>query len=165
MPSAPNARASRPSSRRTLPGLPVVAAPIFIVNVAVSILYVVVVDDSVDDEEAGTDNGARSMRYFAIGDLVAHPGSEDKDASVAELGDQFTFQAVHHVALRTPVIGDVPRRVVNDSDSKVTVLKRPPERRAKLAAMLRGGYISPIGRLERNIRQLHRLSPVTKASF
>lgn len=36
--------------------------------------YVVRCGRSVDDEDAGTDGGARSMRCFTIGDLVAHSG-------------------------------------------------------------------------------------------
>src|SRR5687768_12531415 len=96
------------------------------------------------------------MRCFAVGDLVAHSGPQHEGTAVPKLGEQFALQAVHDVPLGTPVIRDVAGRVLDDSDSKIPAVECPPDGRATLAAVFRTGNISPVGRLERNIRQLHR---------
>jgi len=103
------------------------------------------------------------MRCLAVGDLVAHPRPQHEGASVAKLSEQFTLQAIHDVPLGTPVIGDVARRVLDDSDSKLATVKRPPDGRATLATVFRTGNIGPVGHLERHIRQFH--SPASYESF
>src|SRR5829696_6732505 len=98
----------------------------------------------VDDEEAGAVRGPRSVRFLAVRDLVAHPGLEDDDAAVLQLGVDLALEAEHDVSLLAPVIGDVAGRVLDHPDADFAELLRPPEGDSGDAGVLARGDGRPV---------------------
>ena len=95
------------------------------------------------------------MRRYSVGHLVAHPGPEHEGPPVGELGVQLTLETEENVPLLAPVIREIAGRVVDHPDAHVAQLPRAPVRDAGVPRMLHGGKLAPVGRLERDVADLH----------
>src|SRR5262245_19412648 len=97
------------------------------------------------------------MRLGLVGHLVADAGREHVPAAVHGLGLEPSFQAEEDVALVAPVVGQIPRRVLDEPHPDVPELPRPPDRLAGHPGILGRLDLSPVGRAERNVGDLHGL--------
>src|SRR5215471_16486635 len=87
---------------------------------------------SVDNEQTGARPRGRAVRLVRVGNLVAHPRPQHEAPPVLELRLELPLQHEEHVALPAPVVGQVPRRVLDHSDPDSADLTDAPRGRARL---------------------------------
>lgn len=75
------------------------------------------------------------MRLGIVRDLIAHARAEREGASVSEFRVQLTAQAKQDVALGTPMVGDISRRVLHHAHPYITKLSCAPTCHAALTRM------------------------------
>ena len=95
------------------------------------------------------------MRLGAIGDLIAHAGAELKATAIAELRLEAPCDAEENVSLLAPVVGAVPRRVLNHTDTNRAEVAGTRAGDAGFAMMFGRSDRGPIGGAKREVSNLH----------
>src|SRR5262245_59475198 len=98
------------------------------------------------------------MRTRVIRHLVAHARPQSHAPTILQLRDQRPLENQEHVPTTTPVIRLVSGAVLDEADSNIALLERPPQRRAGRARVLGRGNLAPVDRGEWHIPYLHRAS-------
>src|SRR6478672_10413472 len=65
-------------------------------------------------------------RVAEIRHLIAHAWLERERAPVAQLGVEFAFEHIEHVAAVAPVIGEVARRILDHAYAEIADVERTP---------------------------------------
>src|SRR5262245_34908640 len=95
------------------------------------------------------------MGVRVVGDLVRHAGPEHEGAAVLKLGVELALEAQDDVPLRAPVVGAVPRAVLDHPDADPAELTRAPVGDAGFTCVLRAFDRFPVGRVERDAGHQH----------
>lgn len=99
------------------------------------------------------------MGFGPIGHLIAHAGAELKPTAIAKLGLERARETEENVSLLAPMVGAVPRRVLDHADANWTEVACAPEGSADFAGMFSRRDGRPIGGAEWEIADLHRPGP------
>jgi hypothetical protein len=83
------------------------------------------------------------------------PGLRVKVAAVTQLGIEFAFQHVKHVAAVAPMIGQIAGRVLDHPNPQLANIERAPERLAGFTRMNRDTNLAPVGDGEGQCWYLH----------
>ena len=110
---------------------------------------------SIDDEKLCATLGVGAVGLCVVRDLVAHAWLQRELSSVVEFGMKFTFRTKKDMALNTPMIGKVPRRILNHANSNSTEELRSPICASAFALVLGGRKLRPVGRSEWDVVHLH----------
>jgi len=97
------------------------------------------------------------MCSVAVGDDVRLPGGEGERPPVTQLGEKLPFQDEDDVAALAPMVGDVPRRILDDARANVSALDRPPRRGTGIARVCCWRNGRPVHSLKRDVLQAHAL--------
>ena len=95
------------------------------------------------------------MRRDVVGDLVGHARGEGVGRPALDLGEEFAFEDEQDVAARTPVVGQVARRVGDDADTNVSGLNGAPRGDTGDARMGCLGDSGPVGDAKGDALDLH----------
>lgn len=97
------------------------------------------------------------MGLGSICNLIAHSGCQHEPPAIFELGVQLSLQAQEDVSLRTPMIRDISRRVLDEAHPDAPELLRTPARRPGFASKFRYPEPGPIRDAERDVAYFHGL--------
>jgi len=75
------------------------------------------------------------MSRHTVAYLITHSRAKNFHAPVFQFSLKFTFETQNYMALFTPVIRQVARRVFNDSDANIAELSSPPMRNTVFPCM------------------------------
>ncbi len=95
------------------------------------------------------------MRLRLIGDLITHARGERELPAIGQFRVELAFEAEQNVAFHTPMIGEVARRVFQETDSDIAKLTGAPKCFAGGAWMLGHFDGTPVGGAEGNIGDVH----------
>ena len=84
------------------------------------------------------------MRRVSISHVITLPGQQRELLPILQLNVDRTADAKNHMPLRAPVIGGVPRRVLNHAHAKLAESFRPPVRYAGISTMFRRRNLRPV---------------------
>jgi hypothetical protein len=95
------------------------------------------------------------VRAVAVCHLVADARPEREAPPVTQLGRELPLEHEKDVTALAPVVGDVPRRVVDHAHPDVSLLDRAPARDARFSRMLRDRDLRPVSRVKGDPLDLH----------
>ncbi len=78
-----------------------------------------------------------TVRFGIVRNLITHARPERELAAVLQLSMQLAFRAKEYVAFHAPVIGQIPRGVLNHANSDISKVLRAPIGSPALATMFR----------------------------
>ena len=90
-----------------------------------------------------------------IGNLVAGSRSQFELPAVAQFSVKLAFQHEKDMAPASPMVCQVPRRILHHANADVTDLQSPPERLAGDTGVFCGCNRAPVHCAEGNIFNLH----------
>ena|ERR1017187_4229131 len=90
---------------------------------------------SIHDEQFGAVGRITAVGFATVADLITHSRTKNLHAAVFQLGVQLTLQTQKHVALFAPVIRQVARRVIDNSDANISELPCTPIRYTLFSCM------------------------------
>lgn len=85
------------------------------------------------------------MRFRVIRDLIAHSRFQCEFSTVFEFGDEFALNAQQDVTFDAPVIGKIPRRVLDHAHPDIAKVPGTPVSQSGFALMLGGFNLRPVG--------------------
>ena len=97
------------------------------------------------------------MRLGLVGDLITHASGKGELPAIGQFRVELAFKAEQNVAFRAPMVGEVARRVFQDTDPNITKLTGAPKCFARGAGMLDGFDGAPIRGAEGDISNFHDL--------
>jgi hypothetical protein len=95
------------------------------------------------------------MGLHVVGYLVAHARLQHENTTVFQLGVQFTFQAVQHMAFSAPMVSQVPRAVLDHPYTDGSEVLCAPCRETLLAQKMLGYELAPLRRAKGGRFNLH----------
>ena len=110
---------------------------------------------SVDYEQLGPNFCIGAMRFRVVRNLIAHARLQRELAAVFEFSVQFALGTQEDVALDTPVIGQIARRVLNHANADVPEVLGAPVGQSAFAFVLGSWNLRPFGGAEWDVRHLH----------
>lgn len=81
---------------------------------------------SVNNEQSRAAHSRASVGWISVSYVVALPSGQDKSFSALDLDTERAAETQNHVALRTPMIRGVSRRVLNHPNPNVAEFLRLP---------------------------------------
>src|SRR3990172_7923332 len=110
---------------------------------------------SVHDEELCAGGREGPVGFGVVGHLVAGARGQDEGPPVPQVCVQFALEAEQDMALGTPVVGPVARRVVHHADADAAELACAPDGHSPLALVLGGCDLRPVGGSEGDAVHVH----------
>ena len=110
---------------------------------------------SIDDEQRRACPAVGSVRFGAIGDLIADARTKLESPAVAKLGFEVAGEAEQNVSLLAPVIGAIAGRVLDHANADPAEFSGAPQRGARFARVFGGRDRGPVRGSKRNFGDLH----------
>ena len=85
------------------------------------------------------------MRFRVIRDLVAHSRFQREFSAVFKFSDEFALDAQQDMAFDAPVIGEIPRRVLDHAHPDIAKVPGTPVSQPGFALVLGGFNLRPVG--------------------
>jgi len=110
---------------------------------------------SVNDEQLCPNLCIGAMRFRVVRNLIAHARLQREFAAVFEFSVQFALGTQEDVALDTPMISQIARRVLNHSNADVPEVLGAPVSQPAFSFVLGSWNLRPFGGAEGDVRHLH----------